>query len=128
MRLRHVQSLQDMLNFYDKVIQVYDSGYDAEPLLLHSWGLTGVSKSMLREERLVVVYLLNINNHSRGRKPDKEVALRSFTRYLTFLQKTNSVDDFTISKYRGKSVYKKYKACTHYLFKFSLPAWYRDLP
>lgn len=128
MRLRYVQSLYEMSSFYERVISMIESDTYAERMLLTSWGMNSVDKVTLIEEKSVLDYLNGLSSHEYGVKPSKEVADRCFNRQIAFLQRVYNLDDYNLSRHRGSIAYKKYKACRHYLFHFSLPAWYRDLP
>lgn len=133
MHMKYFQAIGRIIDHYDDILREWDRSKYGH-LLLETWGIeiTSKEKELIIEEREVLRYLmgcqLSLVRDTNSKKPKLEIAKRCFNRHLTFLEKIHSCHAYNVNKYKSKLVQKEYKACKHYLFKFSLPAWYEKLP
>ena len=131
MHMKYFQSLADIERHYDDILVNIEKPKYGHPLL-ETWNIDPSEKLVLIEEREALRYLLACQNMmARGenaKKPEIEVVNRCLTRHLAFLEHIHGVHAYNVNQHRLKTVTKQYKACRHYLFKFSLPAWVRKMP
>lgn len=131
MHMKYFQAIADIENHYKEILRAMkDERYGHG--LLETWGIKPEEEELILEELEVLRYLiacqLGISSKKTTVKPSLEVVNRLFNRHLTFLEDVHNCHAYNVSKYPSSLVRKEYKACRHYLFKFSLPAWYRVLP
>ncbi|WPS85642.1 hypothetical protein SMD22_00860 (plasmid) [Brevibacillus halotolerans] len=136
MKMKYFQSIAEILNHYDEILQRFDKipwGH----MLLDTWGIkvTEKEREKLIEEREVLRYLIgcelmlvNDENGENAKKPSLHVVQRCFQRHLDFLEKIHRCHAYNVNKHPNVKTRKEYKACRYYLFKFSLSAWYEKLP
>lgn len=131
--MKYLQGITDIESHYDDILYNIDnpspiSGY----LLLETWDIDYKDKELFIEEREVLRYLigcqLGIVHDNNALKPSHEVVHRCFERQLAYLEKIHKIHAYNVNKHKNKIARRKYKACRHYLFKFSLQAWYEKLP
>lgn len=129
--LKYFQAIADIKHHYDDILQEFDGrkyGY----FTLETWGIHLSEKKAILEERDVLDYLIGCRlgfvRDKSVQKPSIEVVQRCFQRHLLFLDTIFKCNTYNVNKHRSKLIQKQYKACRHYLFKFSLPAWYKKLP
>lgn len=129
--VKYFQAIADIQNHYEDVICHFDNlrfGHS----LLETWGIKLSEKESIIKEQDVLRYLLGCKwgfIHDKSvRKPSIEIVQRCFQRQLTFLEKIHKCNAYNVNQHHSKLIQKQYKACRHYLFKFSLPAWYEKLP
>jgi hypothetical protein len=134
MHIKYFQPIADINYHYEDALRHYDDSNFGQygHMLLKTWGLNETDEKDLIEEREVLEYLLacrlTIARHKSAKKPSLKVVERLFNRHLVYLEKIHKCDAYNVNKHRSKNIQKQYKACRHYLFKFSLPAWYDKLP
>lgn len=61
-------------------------------------------------------------------KPEKEDLEALFLRYMAVQRKTSQLDDRALRRHTNPVIKKTHKACSHYLFLLSMPAFYKKLP
>ncbi|AFV21901.1 hypothetical protein BTB_502p05960 (plasmid) [Bacillus thuringiensis Bt407] len=129
--VKYFQAIADIQNHYDDILRQFEKPKFGHSLL-ESWGIKLSEKEAIMEERDVLKYLigcrLGVVRNKSVQKPAIEVVQRCFKRYLVFLEMVFKCNAHNVNKHPYKSIQKQYKACRHYLFKFSLPAWYEKLP
>ncbi|PLS19478.1 hypothetical protein CVD28_03415 [Bacillus sp. M6-12] len=134
--MKYFQAIADIERHYEDILYNIDnpspiSGH----LLLETWDIDPKDKELLTEEKEVLRYLigcqLSIVRDTNAKKPSLDVVKRCFERQLHFLEKIHKCHAYNVNKLsyaHAKLIQKQYKACRHYLFKFSLPAWYEKMP
>lgn len=131
MHVKYFQALADIRNHYDEILRCFRNSQFAL-MLLESWGIDPSEKELILEEREALRYLIGCQlmlvHDKNAKKPTIEVVNRCLNRHLVFLEKIHNCHVYNVNKHRSKFIQKQYKACRHYLFKFSLPAWYEKLP
>lgn len=132
MHMKYFQSIADIKNHYDEIIERIESNDEFSEMLLDTWEISQNEKKILLEEREALRYLIGCQTSlvkiSNAQKPSIEAANRCFNRQLRFLEKIHDCHAYNVNKHPNKIIQKKYKACRHYLFQFSLKAWYKKLP
>ena len=132
MHMKYFQGVADILNHYDNILENFREDRKYGLSLLETWDVYPKDKEDIIEEREVLRYLLGCQlglvREENAKKPTLEVVERCFNRQIAFMNKNHRIDDFNVNKYPNPIVKKEFKACRHYLFKFSLPAWYEKLP
>lgn len=131
MKMKYFQPLADIRNHYDDIVHHFnDSKYGLS--LLETWGIELKDKEDILEEREVLRYLVGCQimlvHDYNAKKPSIALVERTLNRQLSFLEDIHNCNAYNVNKHRSKLIQKRYKACRHYLFKFSLPAWYEKLP
>lgn len=131
MHVKYFQPLADIQYHFDDILKCFSgSGFGLQ--LLETWGIKPEEKDNILEEHEVLRYLLACQHmfafDNNVYKPPLHVVERLFNRQLGFLETIHDCHAYNVNKHRSKSIQKQYKACRHYLFKFSLPAWYEKLP
>ena len=134
--VKYFQQLADIQRQLERVITILK----VKPLEVviedFGWALSETDTVELIEEELLLCRYFIAHRHEFARgdeniqKPSIETAKRCFTRHLAFLKETFDVTPssvFPSSDYRH-NVVKEAKCAKHYLFQFSLPAWYEKLP
>lgn len=129
--MKYFQGLADIRNHYDEILKHYDNPKWGTDMLV-SWGINVSEKELIKEEREVLRYLIGCQRNlvfgENSKKPRLDVVQRCFNRHLDFLDKIHGCRADNANKHRNELVRKQYKTCRHYLFQFSLPAWYEKLP
>lgn len=133
MKMKYFQAISDIQHHYDDILYHIDN---PSPTLGHvfleTWDIDPKDKNLIIEEREVLRYLLGCQlsmvRDSNAKKPFLDVVNRCFERELSFLEKIHKIHAYNVNRHPNPIVRKQYKACRHYLFKFSLPAWYEKLP
>lgn len=132
MKMRYFNEIAYIRNHYDDIIENAEVNGERNWMLLETWGIYPNDIEAIREERKVLSYLiacqLSMAREETTVKPSLEVVERLFTRQLAFLERIHRCHAYNVNKHSNPVIRKKYKACRHYLFKFSLPAWYEKLP
>lgn len=132
MKMRFFNEIAYICDHYDKIIANAEANGERNWMLLDTWGVQPSDIDDIREERDVLLYLwacqLSMAREKTAVKPELEVVERLFTRQLAFLERIHRVHAYNVNKHSNPMIRRKYKACRHYLFKFSLPAWYEKLP
>ncbi|ADO59697.1 hypothetical protein [Paenibacillus polymyxa] len=131
MHMKYFQAIADIRNHYDEMLKYFE-----EPrwghLMLEARGIELSEKELLIEEREVLRYLIGCQHcfvrEKNATKPSLDVVQRCFKRQLSYLERIHGCHAYNVNKHTNKLIQKNYKACRHYLFKFSLPAWYAKLP
>lgn len=132
MHMKYFQALARIENRYDDILQNFELPYGH--ILLESWGIDPSKKDQLIEEREALRYLvacqtmMAYDEYGNAKKPEIPVINRCLERYLRFLEKVHKCHAYNVNQHRLKIIRKEYKACRHYLFKFTLPAWVKALP
>lgn len=130
--MRFFNEIAYIRNHYDTIIENAEANGERNWMLLETWGIYPNDIEAIREERKVLSYLLacqlSMAREETAVKPALDVVERLFTRQLAFLERIHRVHAYNVNKHSNPLVRKKYKACRHYLFKFTLPAWYEKLP
>jgi hypothetical protein len=130
--MKYFQGIADIGNHYEDILrQLKNKGYGH--LLLRTWDIDPLTEEAnLKEENDVIQYLLDCQlgfaHDETSHKPTLEAVNRTFTRQLHHLEKIQRCHAYNVNKHPSKLTRREYKACRHYLFKFSLPAWYDKLP
>lgn len=135
MRMKYFQTIADIQDYFKTILWNFeDERYKKYGRsLLDSWEIDISDKDDIIEEKEALDYLIacqyNFTHDDRTIvKPSIEVMNRCLERHLKFLENTFGCTAYTVNKLRSNLVKKEYKACRHYLFKFSLPAWYAKMP
>lgn len=131
--MKYFQSLADIRNEYDDVLEKMEDNGKVEQLYLGLKGLTLDDKPLLEEEREVLHYLIACQhgvNFGKGevRRPTVEVVNRCFNRHLADLEDVYGITYANVNKFGNPMIEKQFKACHHYLFKFSLTGWVLRMP
>ena len=131
MNIKYFQPLADIKKHYDDIIDNF-GGSRFQLSLLDTWGIKEEDKEDIIEEHEALRYLvglkINLVRDSNSCKPNIVTVNRLFNRHLYFLEKIHNCPSSNVNKYPNPLIKKSYKACRHYLFQFSLPAWYDKLP
>lgn len=106
---------------------------DVNMSILESYETSLDDKADILEEIKAVRYLISCQTMIAIRdenevKPSVEIANRAFHRVINQLLLTYNQKDAFKPVFSNVVAQKEYDACRHYLFKFSLPAWYAKLP
>ena len=129
--MKYLDGLFDMKNRYKDILRQFDNERYGE-YTLTSWGIKMEEKEQIEEEKEVLHFLLscegNLAHGTKAIKPSIEAANRCFHRYLKLLNDVDGCDAKNVKTYPDKLVQREYNTCRHYLFQFSLPAWYEKLP
>jgi hypothetical protein len=129
--MKYFQAIADIRNHYDDILPKFKNQKYGH-VFLESWGIKPTEEDLIIEEREVLRYLigcqLSIVSETNSKKPSIEAVQRCFNRQLLYLEKVHKCHTYNVNKHPSKLIQKQYKACRHYLFKFSLPAWYDKLP
>lgn len=132
MHMKYFQALGRIRDHYDEILERWIDDPEYGHMLLKTWNIDPVEKAELIEEREAIRYLVACQNmmafDENAKKPKIEVVNRCFERHLAFLERVHGIHAYNVNKHRLKLARKQYKACRHYLFKFTLPAWVRNLP
>lgn len=142
MHMKYFQGIADIQRHYAEILTRFkylDAPDGEEELmklgalaLLESWDVSLNEREEIEEEHEVLRYLLGcqlgIVSGRNAKKPSLAVVERCFNRQIVFMNKIFRVDDYNVNKYPNPLIKKQFKTCRHYLFKFSLPAWYEKLP
>lgn len=131
MHMKYFQALADIQEHYDRILESIDSpGFGHQ--ILKTWSINPSEKQDLIEEREALRYLtscqLMLSRDRNVKKPAIETVNRCLTRHLGFLEDIHKCHAYNVNKHRSPLIQKQYKACRHYLFKFSLPGWVRSMP
>lgn len=131
MNMKYLQPLANIHSHYDMIVtSMDDTNYGH--MLLETWDIAIEDKEDILEEREALRYLISckgmIAHETNVSKPTLEVVERCFKRQLDFIEKHKGCHCYNVNKHKSALVRKEYKACRHYLFQFSLPAWYAKLP
>lgn len=135
MHIKYLQPIFEIERHYDDIIRNIDRPKYGH-LLLETWEIDSQDETVRKEiieEKEALRYLLACQGMiARGdknaKKPDIAVMNRCLERHLRFLETIHDCHAYNVNKHRLSNVSKQYKACRHYLFKFSLPAWYEKMP
>lgn len=135
MHVKYFQPIADLYRHYEDIMRNFEKDSKYGLMLLETWGIREEDKQDIIEEKEVLRYLLacrhGIARKVNVKKPTIEVVNRCFHRHLDFLEKIHKCHAYNVNKLtypHASLIQKQYKACRHYLFKFSLPAWYEKLP
>lgn len=130
MNFKYLQPVAEVSQWFDRVLE--ESETPRGMSLLDTWGITETDLPAIREEaeamRYVHLLRLELAREKGAHKPTVDLVNRALERHLAFLNKIHGVNKDTFRKSNAKLAVKRYIACRHYLFKFSLPAWYVKLP
>lgn len=131
MHMKYFQGLADIENHYGDILRGYDGGPYGKSLL-ETWGIQEEDREDIVEEREVLRYLVAcqtmLAREKSTYKPEQDVVNRLFNRQLYYLDTIHNCHAYNVGKHPSKLIQREYKTSTHYLFKFSLPAWYESLP
>lgn len=129
--MKYFQALADIRNHYDDVLKHMDEPKFGH-FFLESWEIDAKEKEKIIEEKEALRYLtschLMLAGDENAKKPTVEVVNRCLNRHMKYLEKIHKCDQKTVKTHPSKFIQKEYKACKHYLFQFSLPAWYEKMP
>lgn len=132
MHVKYFQPLADIERHYETILMHMDRGSGLGKKILETWGIDISEQELIKEEIGVLRYLIAcqsmLSYHEDAIKPTIEVANRCFNRHIKFIENITGCNQYTASKIKSKLIRKEYKACRHYIFKFSLKAWYDNLP
>jgi len=130
-KMKFFQAIADIKRHYDTILENFDNPRFGHSLLA-SWGINLDEKHLIIEEHEALRYLvgcqINMVRDTNAKKPSIDVMNRCLERHLRFLETIHKCHAFNVNKHPSSLVQKEYKACRHYLFKFSLPAWYEKMP
>lgn len=131
MHMKYFQAIADIRNHYDDILPKFKN-QNYGHVFLESWGIEPSEEDLIIEEREVLRYLigcqLSLVHETNSKKPSINTVQRCFNRQLNYLEKVHKCHAYNVNEHPSKLIQKQYKACRHYLFKFSLPAWYENLP
>lgn len=132
MKVKYFQAIADIERHYDDIVKQFNPELKYGLMLLETWDITVGDKENILEEREVLRYLIacqyGFTQKENVKKPSLEVVNRCFNRQLSFLEKIHKCHAYNVNRHHCPISRKEYKACRHYLFQFSLPAWYAKLP
>ncbi|AJD93516.1 hypothetical protein JMA_41990 (plasmid) [Jeotgalibacillus malaysiensis] len=132
MHMKYFQSIAQMEKHYVEILSQFDEKRKHGLSLLESWNIFPKDKEDIIEEREALRYLvgcqIGVVREQNAVKPKVEVIERCLTRHIYFLESTFGLTDENVNKSTDIISKKEFKACRHYLFKLSLPAWYEALP
>jgi hypothetical protein len=134
MHIKYFQPIADIQYHYEDALRHFEDSNRGQygHMLLKTWGLKETDQKDLIEEKDVLSYLLacrlTLARGKTAKKPSLEVVERLFNRHLAYLESIHKCHAYNVNKHRSSNIRKQYKACRHYLFKFSLPGWYDKLP
>jgi hypothetical protein len=131
MHMKYFQPIAAIKNHYDDMVSHFDNPKWGHGVL-ESWGIALTEKDEIAEEREVLRYLigcqLDLVRDDNAKKPRVDLVNRCLNRHLVFLEKIHKCHAYNVNKHTSRLIQKEYKACRHYLFKFSLPIWVEKLP
>lgn len=136
MHMKYFQPIADIKRHFDDVLYNIKR-FEEEPEgfgkhILESWGVNPDDKADIQEEREALRYLLDcrlgVARDKNSNKPSIDIMNRCLNRHLDFLERVPRIHAYNVNKHQSVLGRKEYKACRHYLFKFSLPAWYEKMP
>lgn len=131
MKMKYFQAIADIENHYQDILRYMDNEGHGH-MLLETWGIGVSEKEQIIEEKEMLRYLigcqLDLVRESNAKKPSIDVVNRCLKRQLAFLESVHNCHAYNVNKHRLPTVRKKYKACRHYLFKFTQKAWVEKLP
>lgn len=137
MQMKYFQGVADIHNYYHEILWTMDiDGIDKRYLdvMLKVREVQEGEMSDFMEEYEAITYLvccrLEMAYKEVGnlRKPSVEVMNRCLNRYLKYIDKVHHCRADNYRQHVSKHMRNSYLAARHYLFKFSLPAWYAKLP
>jgi hypothetical protein len=130
--MKYLQMIGHIRDQFDDMVDLFERNDEFAPIFLESQGLQTSDKALIKEEIRVLDYLigcqLGFAHEENIPKPSVEAANRCFNRHLAKLERVFGIHPYNANKYPDKNIIKQYKACRHYLFKFSLCGWYQDMP
>lgn len=130
MHMKYFESIAQIHKHYGEIVVQFDKKHGLS--LLESWGIFPKDKEDIIEEKEALRYLVGCQTglvrEENAKKPDVKVVERCLIRHIDFLESTFGLTDANVNKSTDILSKKEFKACRHYLFKFSLPAWYDALP
>lgn len=131
MKMKYFQGIADIKNHYDDILRQFGNEKYGHGLL-ETWNIGLDEKEDILEEREMLRYLVGcetmIVHEENAKKPTIEIVNRCFHRHLEFLKEIFYIYEQNVNQYNDKLIQREYKTCRHYLFQFSLPAWYEKLP
>lgn len=129
--MKYFQSIADIEKHYKDMIREFGNEKYGR-LTLETWGVSWEEKDAILEELEVLRYLIacqhGVTRLKDVEKPSIEIVNRCFNRHLGFLELIDDCNQWNVNKHSSKLVRNEYKACRHYLFKFSCPGWVKYLP
>jgi len=131
--MKYFQSIATIQAHYKDILRAYDDETYGK-VLLETWGISWNEKEAIKEELDVLEYLISCQHglalwrSEDSIKPTVELVNRCFNRHLDFLERIHGCHQTNVNRQGNPSIVKQYKACRHYLFQFSLPAWLEKLP
>lgn len=138
MHVKYFQSVADIKNYYREILEIHDDirgiyqNQQMQDVVVRVRAGEFKDKEELIEEYEAIRYLVSCRlmfaHDENAYKPSVEVMNRCLNRYLDYLNRLFNCNQDTFRGYEDKIIQKRYKACRHYLFQFSLPAWYEKLP
>jgi len=132
MHVKYFQIIAHIESHYEEILRNFNKDLKYGMMLLETWDIREEDKEEIMEEKEVLRYLvacqIGLSRKENVKKPSIEIVNRCFNRHLTFLEKIHKCHAYNVNKYENPLVRKEYKACRHYLFQFSLPAWYEKMP
>lgn len=138
MKMKYFNQLSDMERTLQMLVYVIkraeEDPSDVNLSIMDAYGVTPSDKNNILEEIDAISYLISCQtmiarrNDQNDVKPSIEVANRAFNRVIEQLSSTHRQEDNGKPVFRTNVAQKEYDACKHYLFQFSLPAWYEKLP
>ena len=124
--MKYFQSIATIQAHYKDILRAYDDETYGK-VLLETWGISWNEKEAIKEELDVLEYLISCQHglalwrSEDSIKPTVELVNRCFNRHIGFLESVFRLDKWNVNKHHSKTIIKEYKACRHYLFKFSCP-------
>lgn len=135
-KMKYFQGLADISRFLERVIE--DKTVERRHVPLNSlskhWGYGDVTLEEVQADLDAVKYIFHLHRglafHDTGKhKPTQERVKVAFERVLIYIESVQGVHAYNVNKKGTNPIVKKeYLACRHYIFKFSLQAWYDKLP
>lgn len=129
--MKYFQGLADIHNHYKDIMHNM-SNKKYGHLLLETWNINPCDKAELEEEKEALRYLIGCQTglvrESNAQKPSIQTINRCFKRHLDFLETIHDCHTYNHNKHSSKLIQKEYNACRHYIFKFSLPGWVKNMP
>lgn len=136
MQMKYFQGVADIKNYYIDAISTLEMDGIPEGYIRAVKKTRGIDEGEIQdfyEEYKAIMYLvccrleMSYLNHNIP-KPSIEVMNRCLNRYLEFIARVHNCKADNYKQHPSKYMRNSYLAARHYLFKFSLPAWYAKLP
>lgn len=134
MQMRFSEPLFQIMRHFERILEnmTPEQASRFGTMLNETWGVKEADRERIEEEMEAFRYLVSLRRDiaygTDVNRPTKEVLDRALERHLRFLDTIHNVRHENFRKSNQVLAVKEYKACRHYLFKSSLPGWWKSLP